>query len=58
MLQKGDRDQIQRIVNKAGKNLGVSWQDFETAYAYLLINRLSDVMDDAVILSMIVSQVS
>ena len=44
MLQKGDVDQIQCIVNKAGKNLGVSWQDFETAYADLLIKRLGCLM--------------
>ena len=47
VLQKGDRDRIQRIVNEAGMILGVSRQDFETTYANLLIKKLSDVMDDA-----------
>ena len=46
-VAKGDRDRIQRIVKEAGKILGVSRQDFETAYADLLIKKLSDVMDNA-----------
>ena len=48
VLQKVDGGyRIQRNVNEAGKILGVSRQDFETAYADLLIKKLSGVMDDA-----------
>jgi hypothetical protein len=46
-VAKGDRERIDRIVKEAGRIIGVSRQDFETAYTDLLIKKLTDVMDDA-----------